>query len=384
VKTLHWYLLRQVLATLVMTVAVFTFVLLLGNLLKEVLLLLVSHRVTLGAAVEAIALLLPFVMVFALPMGLLTATLLAFGRFSADQELTAVRASGISLIALVTPVLLLSLVLTVISGWFSVYLAPTCRVAYKDLLVRLALQRPTSLLSDNQFIREFPGYVIYVDKVAADGTLRNVRIYQLDTNAVAGWDGATNPPGATNAPVIPKVILAISAPEAQVTLDPTNQQVTIFMPEGEAAYLTGSQWQPGTFTTKAIELPARVSGRARDRLKISEMTYAQLFNEYYEWRRRGIDVTPVAVQMHRQVAFPFACLGFTLVGIPLGVRAHRRETSAGIGMALLLVMVYWSFLILAQAWETYPQRYPQFLVWLPDFLFQGVGAALLWRANRRG
>jgi lipopolysaccharide export system permease protein len=379
-KTLHLYLLRQVAASLAMTVLVFTFVLLLGNLLREILALLVSRQATLGLVLQALGLLIPFVMVYALPMGLLTATLLVFGRFSADQELTAARAGGISLLALAGPILLLALALAGLSGWFNLQLAPQCRVAYKSLLYQLGIERPAGPLAENRLIKEFPGYLIFVG--AAQGNLlKNVVVYQMDTNTpTADPPSNTGPRAASSDPVPARPALVLTATEATVTLDPTNQQVRLFFPEVEGVYL--DSWQPGGGRDQVLELPARIRTAARQDLKLTEMTFAQLMREYYEFRRRGVDATPVAVQMHRQAAFSFASLGFAMVGIPLGVRAHRRETSAGVALALVLVVFYYAFIILGQAWETRPERWPQAILWLPNLLFQAVGAWLLWRADR--
>ncbi len=186
-KTLHKYLTLQVLASLLLTVAVFTFVLLLGTVLKEILTLLINGEARLGTVLEAIGLLIPFVGVYALPMGLLTATLLVFGRFSADQELTAARASGISLLSLVTPVLLLSLFCCGVSAWFNMELGPRSRVEYKNLIADARTDLMNIQLPAGQPVYDFPGYIFLVGG-NKNGNLEDVRVFVLENGTnVSMW-----------------------------------------------------------------------------------------------------------------------------------------------------------------------------------------------------
>jgi len=286
----------------------------------------------------------------------------------------------------VTPVLLLAVVLSGVSGWFTMQLAPRCRVAYKELLFRLGVDRATGLLAEDTFIKDFPGYVIYLGRVQGD-RLQNVLIYQMETPPGLDPDfiplepgpGLGEPDGGEFRG--PRVARILRAAEAQLRVDGATQEISLHFAEVEAVEL--DSWAPVVAQDFTLFLRSGVPRPERQGLKLSEMTFGQLIEEAYAYRRQGIDPTPVTVQIHRQAAFSFACVGFTLIGIPLGIRAHRRETSAGVGIALILVMIYYSFIILAQAWETYPGRYPYLLVWVPNFLFQGVGAGLLWWVNRR-
>jgi lipopolysaccharide export system permease protein len=378
-KTLYFYLIRQVLATLVMAVAVFTSVLLLGNVLKELLVFLINRQATLGGVAEAFVLLLPFVLVFALPMAMLTSVLLVFGRFSADQELMALRSSGGSLAMLVGPVLGLSLVLCGLSAAVNMELAPRCRAAYNQLMVRMGARVAMAAIPEGRPIRDFPGYVLIVGRVEGR---------HLHEVYLSKWDAQQNK--ATT-----------MAFAARGTLERTEKQITVHLEDVVGLERDGQKWRAASALTVDRTLDLSRLDKPVEKLELSDMSFRQLLAELRmseqfprttspvaagragSWRQAGADVvTPILVQMHRQVAVSFACFGFTLVGIPLGIRAHRRETNVGIAFALMLSLIYYSLVILSQSMQGSYSLAACVVVWLPNFVFQATGVVMLWRANR--
>lgn len=475
-KTLHRYLLSQVLATLVLTVGIFTAVLMMGNAMKEVLALVVKGQASLWGVTKAFALLVPFVISFSLPMGLLTAMLLVFGRFSADQELTAARAGGVSLLSLVTPVIVFSLLMSGLCALINLEIAPRCRTAYKQLVYDLAKTNPSALLSENTFVTEVPDHVIYIGQLERDTanphhwSMQNILLNRMDqgeliqrTRAARGeveYDEATKqfifrlieaqvnvradrlsvifgvsdepeeeetPP---EAPATNSVTTnAVSEPETEAQPFPSapewmpmvggeiilpiamaDMEKRVFKPK--LSYLTFSQLRRelqrhgevlnvdsngstalAHYSTRkppetGMELEILRDGHSVGRARFNgDATPAHLILEILEGDIRpgdrfALNQMPLIVQLHRQVSFSFAAIGFTLIAIPLGIRTHRRETTAGVAMALVLILLYYSFVILGQALESKPHWYPHYLVWIPVFLFQFIGGWLLWRANR--
>ena len=360
-RTLHLYLTRETLATLLMTVVVFTFVLLLGNLFKEIAALMASGQVAPGFLLKAIGLLIPYVLVYSLPMGMLTATLLVFGRFSADHELTAARAAGISLLSLSAPVLAVGVLMSALCGWMNLQVAPQCRLAYKAMLFEYGLENTAALLTEKGFT-DFPGHRVYVGSID-DTTLRDVMIYQHNE---AG-----------------NLKLRMHAKEASLNLDEETGQINLTLrtvdgfefSDGKERTFVYSRYGPIVLGKKPDESKQRPA-------KLKELGFGKLRERIAELKQQDIDPTPVQVQLHQKVALSFACIGFTLIGIPLAIRAHRRETNIGIAMALVLVTVYYGLIVLGQALEGHPRLLPHLWMWLPNFLFQGIGCVLLWKMNR--
>jgi lipopolysaccharide export system permease protein len=206
------------------------------------------------------------------------------------------------------------------------------------------------------------------------------------------------------------VEMIVRAPRGTLAID-SNRVITLNLVETKILRQVEGVPEPGTGAW-TLTYPMKKDRKPSLRPKISDMTFSQLRAELddmerrIEWppdyrrlgpdqlraKRKGLEkelakereewTTPVRVAMHEQISFSFACFGFTLVGIPLGIRVHRRETNIGFFIALILVAVYYSFVMVGQSLDTSPQYFPHLIVWLPNFVFQAVGTVLLWRANR--
>jgi len=369
-----------------MTMLVFIFVLLVGSALRELLPLLVKGQMSFVTFGKALVLLVPFLLAFALPMAMLTSTLLVFGRFSADSELTAAKASGVSLVSLAAPILMFGLFLCVVCAVINMKIAPTCRVAYNDLRSDVATEMASAKLPEGQAV-DFPptkpgepAYTIFARK-NRNQNLQDVLVYEMEDK--------TN----SRTVIAPSGFLAVDTNGQKLILSLTNATSSIF-PGGLSFFGTEAQF--------VVDLASGNKGT----VGVTDMTFSQLQEELRKRRvsppipivtnsvpdlpnkkrlvhRTTIDFSePIRIQMHKEVAFSFACFGFTLIGIPLGIRVHRRETNVGVFIALALVLIYYTIQVFGQSLASHAEYAPHLLMWVPNLIFQAVGAVLLWRANR--
>jgi len=215
-------------------------------------------------------------------------------------------------------------------------------------------------LPERTFIRDFKPYTIYFGRVRGS-EVKNVYIYEMDKSGS-------------------NLLSTTSAPRGTVELvtEGTNRLMHLLL--YDASHYKAQERRPFILAMENIDLP--LQEKVEKQPGLSEFTFGELWQKRRELEANGIPTTPVDVQINAQVAFSFACIGFTLIGIPLGIRAHRRETSVGIAMSLVLVLLYYSFLILGQSLDTKPQYAPYLIVWLPNFVFQAIGLVLLRRVNR--
>jgi len=343
-----------------MTMGTILFVFLLFEAMRDVLTLLVSKSAGIGAVFVALGLLLPFLISFVTPMAALLAVILVVSRLSNENELTAMRAGGVSLVSVSLPLLVSALVLCGFSAWMNLELAPKSRVVYKQLLLDAGLAKPTELLEEGRFIREIPGYVVYIGK-RSGSLLEDVLLFQYEEG---------------------ELVRKISSEKGEVSFDEDSLEAQLDLVDAVVSMKIGDTWQ----VFYAGEASHRIQVAEKERTirepKISEMSFTQLADKRWELEHEGIDASPVKVHQHRQLAMSFACLSFVLIGIPLSLGKHRKDKLSGGASALVAMLVYQGGFIMAQSFETRTELSPWLIGWVPVIALQLIGGLLLLRANR--
>lgn len=362
-KILHAYILRSLLLNFFTGVTIFVAVLFMGNMIK------ISQLVSQGIPLKDIGtlflLLIPYFLSACIPMSFLTAILLVFGRLSQDNELVAIKASGISIYQISYPIWLLGIFLTMICFKINDETIPYSHFAARKLLVEMGVKNPTAYLEPGNFVEAFPGYIIHIRERHGD-LLKKIVIYQR------GEKGD---------------VKTITAKEGKITYDAPSSTIVLELKEGSIQEPSGKNFkdffnlQFGSYNLK-LDVGKILKDPATLNKKHKDMSIAEIKRKIARYLEEGINVTPLEVEIQKKIALSFSCLAFALIGIPLGIRSHRSEKTVGIGISLLCVFLYYLFVIFGKALDEQPHFHPELLMWVPN-IFLGIGGIFLLRKISR-
>jgi lipopolysaccharide export system permease protein len=376
---IHRHIFANVFLTCGAAVGMFGFVLMIGNAMKDLLGPMLAGQLAIETFIRLVGLLVPFVFYYALPMGMLTGILLVLGRMSSDREITALRSSGLSVAWLSAPIIFLALLGVGAGLLINFQFMPVARLAYQREFAEAVRQNPLSFIVPKTFIRDFPGVVLYVGE-KHDNRLKDFWLWELDgQNRVKRFARADT--GRLNFDMANNK-LRLTLEHAQIEIRDDKD------PEDFSKQSTGN----AGMDLLPVDLPlSKLTGESIVQKKLKWFTFAQLMTEWNRLNRpdaavpateRAKQLMRVQITIQEKFATAFSVLSFALVAIPLGIKVSRKETSANLGLGLLLALGYY-FASIAVGWvDNYPALRPDLIVWLPNIVFQGLGLWLFYKVDR--
>ena len=389
--TLDRYVFRELLSPFLFGVALFTFFLFLDRI-YQLTDLVITKGVPFHLVLQLLVYMFPAFLTNTLPMALLVAVLLAGERLSADLEIVACKAAGLSLVRLVRPVLLAALVVTFASGALALVVAPRTSKEFQLQLFRILQARASSGLKERVFNTAFGDIVIYVEEVSAS---------QVGLRGLVVSDERD-----------PKLSRIIIAREGRLFSDEATLRTTLRLLDGVANEadvnpanvpqdLTQGTLAPGGAASArryrstafqiyemnlTIESPLKTTARFEKPEK--DLGYRELSRKIDELRADPQARAPYIVERHKRFALPLAALVFALVGFPLAVRSHRGGRSIALVGTLGILVSYYLIMTTLEGMALRGVIPAWLALWIPNALFALLGGGLLlvtareWRAPR--
>ncbi len=363
---LDGYVLAEHAGPFIFGVAAFTAILTASQVLFYLISLMVHIGLPAAVVTYVLMLRLPEMVFYTFPMSMLLATLLAFGRMSGDSEITAFRATGVSLLRMVTPVLAGALVVSAATVAMGEFAVPRLKWEAKNLLYEAQHKQKMPLARDNIFFDELDEhgrlvrffYARHFDGAKMDQVLvqefdddKLARIIQAED---ASYDGATWR--------FHKGTMYHLAPDT-----------------GEYRYVL-------KFEEQVVRLKPSLLALTSENREPAEMTLRELAEHIGQLRSSGRNdsqVNDLSVQWHQKLSIPFASLVFALVGASLGLRPQRASNALGLGLSILIIFAYYVAMFVSMALGQSGLLDPVWAAWMPNGVTGLAGGVLLWRASRR-
>lgn len=325
--TLHKYILQEIWPPLTASLVVFVFIVLAARVIN-ISEWVVNHGVHPGQMLGMISYLIPGMILFALPASALMAVFIAFHRLSGDNEIQALKSSGISLYQMLPPVVLISAVCFGAALLISLIGAPWGNRSFKDLVFRIAQSKADLGIQERVFTEPFNGVTFYVNSFSAeDRTMQNV--FLVDRRD-------------------PSSVNTIVAREGRIDSRPESRMIMVRFRDGTIFISGKKQTEVRTIRFDiydlAIGLDDILPALTERQLSPKEMSFENLLDSLRNRKERDTEYHEALMEMMERFSIPCAVFLMGLIGVPLGAQIRAGGRFVGIVVSFVVFMIYYLML----------------------------------------
>ncbi len=357
-------MLKELCLVFCISLVTFTFILLVAKIFTFTD-LVVNKGVSPIVLIHLIGYKLPYFCVFTFPMSTLMAILVTFLRLSQDHEITALKASGVGLVQLLPPVVLLSLFAHLVTTFMAVFVMPEGNRAFKDLVSRLTHQKAYVGIVPRVFIDDFDGMILYVNSVDTSGKALD-RVFIADERD-------------------PELSHAIVARRGIFIGNPESKEVAFRLLDGEIHYDSKDLKSSDTVQFESYDLTLNLpqfTGAGPGELGESEMPLKELWKKIRAAKVKDVKYNMLVMEFHEKFSVPFSCLIMGFIGISLAVQTRAYAYSAGVALALGVFLTYYVLLSAAKSLGESGAIPPALGMWMPNIVLGALSVVMFVQACR--
>lgn len=355
-KTLDRYITKEVLGPFITGIVGFVMVMTV-DLLFTFVDLIINRGIPLAAILQLLLYKLPSILVLTFPVATLFGVAMAIGRLSKDNELTALRTSGISFTRIALPIIIISLIVSAVSFFTNEKLVPFANQKSERIIREIFLRQPLPAISENVFFKDAYNRHFYVQRINnKEKTMENIMVYELVGER------------------LPRVVTADRARIDGLKLILNAGMIHKFDNNGSLMY-------EATFDEMKLNLnedPVTVA----EQKNTEAMNAGELGRQIKSMEKSGVSTKSLQTDFFMKFSIPLTSLIFAIIGIPLslpGIRASRTW-----GMVLTIVIMF-TFYVFASVFRSLGRGgiiLPFFAAWTPQLLFGILGLTLFYREAR--
>ncbi|MFQ5561304.1 MAG: LPS export ABC transporter permease LptF [Nitrospinota bacterium] len=326
--------------------------------------LIFNKGVTLAETLLLLFYISPSFLSITIPLSILLASIMGFSRLSAESELVAMKACGLSIYRLMLPVFVISFVAYIASSIITVELQHKGNLLLKNMIFNVLKTRADLQFKERVFNNTLSGMTIYVDKKGdASPVMNGVFIHteapKENARIIFAREGRLVP---INGSVVLHLI-----------------DGTIHEPgnEGESYHLLKFKEYDLKISFNDQEKQGSKSYKGRQ-----EMSVTELKSEIRRLEKEDKDANLLRVEIHAKYAVPFACIAFGILGAPLGIRVNRSGKGASLGVGVVIMVLNYILLVAGRSIGANGILPPIFSMWIPNGMTLGIAILILHKSAR--